>query len=276
MTNLLHVGRLVAQICERTMYALIDEEIAPSASPNLKPSRRVKQHSHILNGVSLCSILIYGGGGDKGKLLLASNEWLILTKKESSLILPTISRHSLLRILHLSWRNCDYPSIKTKSEDGDEDPASKRRSLQLFAITTPRPAIMAVIWHIYYRLVTSLRTFTVWVLSWNPFRYHEGLTLFGLVRRKFRWKLNLVLAPVRQRATINSPSLLCSISQLLQLVWLMLHSRRSAQKGLWDQWLSLHWLRTVLQFRTMLLDVFHLKIHTITIVTIWMISRWYE
>ncbi len=77
MTNLLHVGRLVAQICERTMYALIDEEIAPvhSASPNLKLSRRIKQHSHILNGVSLCSILIYGGGGDKGKLLLASNAW---------------------------------------------------------------------------------------------------------------------------------------------------------------------------------------------------------
>ncbi len=99
MTNLLHVGRLVAQICERTMHDLIDEEIAPlhSASPHLKPSRRVKQHSkswmEFRCAVSSCMVVVvlkasYSLLQMPGRLNLMQktsqfplNEWFILTKR---------------------------------------------------------------------------------------------------------------------------------------------------------------------------------------------------
>ena len=90
---------------------------------------------------------------------------LLLDPEDSANALTTHDAAELLKKQKLS---ISVKNVKVEEDVGEDEGPLKRRSIQLFAITTPKPSIMAVVCQIYDRNVTAVHKFKVLIQSVSP------------------------------------------------------------------------------------------------------------
>lgn len=173
--NEAHRG-LLGELSEDTLrkYRKLVAEITRN-EPNKKPKRRVEQHSNLLNGVSLVAtlgailikpeVLLHSLHGKKvnftqcdlntaAQLILNIDETgILLDPGDSIQAVTNADSLELMKQLNLSI------SVSSAREDGEE--ATKKRSVQLFAITSADGCIRGIINHIYDRCCTKVRVWKV-------------------------------------------------------------------------------------------------------------------
>jgi len=139
--------------------------------------RRVLQHRNIMNGVSLssiaCAVLVKPEVMSQKNLSQAAFDVdqlgvppeLMANIDETSLLLDPgdnvapLSSEEAAKMLN----KCNLSvSIRVKAEEEEKDAStSKKRSIQVFAITTPKPELKAIICQIYDRNVTEVKRYKV-------------------------------------------------------------------------------------------------------------------